>query len=102
MNLTAVEKEGRLHIAVRLRRIDAINATIFKDRLRGMIETSGMPVVLDMRQVSFMDSSGLGALIAVQNTVATRLELQNLAPEVARVFRVTGMNAIFDGVPEED
>lgn len=101
MNLTATEKDRHLYISVRSGRIDSINAIIFKDRLRSMIETSEMPVVIDMRQVHFLDSSGLGALIAVWDKAKTELELRNLTPAVARVFQVTGMNVIFGGVRAE-
>lgn len=101
MNLTTTEKDSQLHISVRVARIDSINAIFFKDRLRCIIETSDMPVVLDMREVHFMDSSGLGALIAVSNKSKARLELRNLTPEVARVFQVTGMNTVFGCIQEE-
>lgn len=97
MNLTYTNKGDHILIAVRMRRIDAANAMIFKDKLRGMIMLVGKPAIVDMRQVNFVDSSGLGALIAVQKAVTPNpgLRLCHLTPEVERVFRITGKEGVF-------
>lgn len=63
-------------------------------------------VVLDLRQVSFLDSSGLGLLIALLKRVAQRggdLKLAGLQGGVRVVFEITRTSkvfAIFDTVEE--
>lgn len=78
-------------------RLDAAVATAFKDRMRAALTAGGRTVVLDLGQVDFMDSSGLGAMIAVLKSMpaARRLELEGLTPNVGRVFRLTRMDRVF-------
>ncbi|HMQ58565.1 MAG TPA: STAS domain-containing protein, partial [Rhizobiaceae bacterium] len=54
-------------------------------------------VVLDLSLVEFLDSSGLGAVVAVMKSLSPekRLELAALTPNVARVFRLTRMDGVF-------
>ncbi|AXC49214.1 anti-sigma factor antagonist [Paracoccus suum] len=86
-------------LAVRLdeARLDAAVATFFKDEMRRVMELGGRTVLLDLGQVDFMDSSGLGALIAVLKSMPRErpLELKGLQPNVQRVFRLTRMDSVF-------
>ena len=84
-------------------RIDAASAIQFKDRMRSACQGGAGRVVLDLSGVGFVDSSGLGAIVAVRRQLgdAQVLELAGLTPPVARVFRLTRMDTVFvlhDGV----
>lgn len=96
--LIVTETEDQLIITVEDARIDAAIATRFKDRLREIVLRGKKPVRLDMRRVDFMDSSGLGAMIAVRKALpeALPLVLDGLTPNVERVFRLTRMDSVFD------
>lgn len=78
-------------------RLDALAALGFKDRMQAVIEAAGDRVVMDLSGVTFLDSSGLGALVASQRFLreGQRLELAALTPAVARVFRLTRMDTVF-------
>ena len=78
-------------------RLDAAIAIRFKDRLREVTSRNGPRIVLDLSRVQFMDSSGLGAILAIRRGLGeTRvLELSALTPNVDRVFRLTRMDSIF-------
>lgn len=78
-------------------RIDAAGAIQFKDRMRAACQGGAGRVVLDLSGVGFVDSSGLGAIIAVRRLLggAQVLELAGLTPPVARVFRLTRMDTVF-------
>lgn len=54
-------------------------------------------VVLDLGRVEFVDSSGLGAIVAAMKQLeeGRRLELAGLAPLVDRVFRLTRLDTVF-------
>jgi len=87
-------------------RIDAAAAIQFKEAMRQTLADAGTfrRVVLDMSPVTFLDSSGLGALVAVMKLIGPerRIELAGLTPPVARVFRLTRMDGVFtlhDAVP---
>ncbi|MDQ1901459.1 STAS domain-containing protein [Paracoccus sp. WLY502] len=92
------ETETQLTVIVEEARIDAAIATRFKDRLREIVLRGRKPVRLDMRRVDFMDSSGLGAMIAVRKALPESLPLvlEGLTPNVERVFRLTRMDSVFD------
>lgn len=78
-------------------RIDAAAAIRFKDAMRAA--TAGGPghVVLDLSNVTFVDSSGLGAIVAAMKQMGDdrRLDLAGLTPDVAKVFRLTRMDSVF-------
>ncbi|MRX49499.1 anti-sigma factor antagonist [Paracoccus sp. S-4012] len=86
-----------LHVRVDEARLDAAVATAFKDEMRRVLGASGRTVVLDLSRVDFMDSSGLGATIAVLKSMprGRSLELDGLRPNVERVFRLTRMDSVF-------
>lgn len=86
-------------------RIDAASAISFKERMRELGRLPGDPVILDLSRVAFLDSSGLGAVVAVLKMLAPgrRLELSGLTPNVMKVFRLTRMDSIFtlhDALPQ--
>jgi anti-sigma B factor antagonist len=78
-------------------RIDAAGAIQFKERMREIIAEPSARVVLDMSTVGFLDSSGLGAVVAVMKALGPvrRLELSGLTPTVEKVFRLTRMDSVF-------
>ena len=78
-------------------RIDAAGAIQFKERMREIIQEPSTRVVLDMSTVGFLDSSGLGAVVAVMKALGPirRLELSGLTATVEKVFRLTRMDSIF-------
>lgn len=93
-----VERRGdELMVRVEEGRLDAAVSTAFKDQMRQAMAEGGSVVALDLSRVDFMDSSGLGALIAVLKGMpqARRLELQGLRPNVERVLRLTRMDSVF-------
>ena len=65
--------------------------------MRELIQAALPRVVLDMSRVAFLDSSGLGAVVAVMKLLAPdrKLELSGLTPTVEKVFRLTRMDSIF-------
>jgi anti-sigma B factor antagonist len=78
-------------------RIDAASAIQFKERMRDLTQNGNQRVVLDLARVMFLDSSGLGAIVAVKKMLGTdrALELSSLTPTVEKVFRLTRMDSIF-------
>jgi anti-sigma B factor antagonist len=78
-------------------RIDAAVAIQFKEHMRELVKTAPTRVMLDLSSVAFLDSSGLGAVVAVMKLLAPdrRLELSGLTPSVEKVFRLTRMDSVF-------
>jgi anti-sigma B factor antagonist len=97
MNLVAERQGDLLIVHVAERRIDAAVAIQFKDRMRDILLIPASRVLLDLSQVDFLDSSGLGAVVAVMKMMGPdrRLELAALTPTVEKVFRLTRMDTVF-------
>ena len=88
---------GASLVTVRAARIDAAVALDFRDRMREIAADAGRRLILDMTAVEFLDSSGLGAIVAAMKEMeeGSRLELAGLGPTVAKVFRLTRMDSVF-------
>lgn len=97
MQLTSVMNGTTLVIRVDGDRIDAAGAIQFKERMRDAIRVASARVILDLTSVQFLDSSGLGAVVAVMKLLAPdrKLELSGLTPTVEKVFRLTRMDSVF-------
>lgn len=101
MFLTSTQRGGARIVSVKADRIDAAVAIQFKEDMR--IETEGGPdrVILNLSEVSFIDSSGLGAIVAAMKQLGAgrRLDLAGLRPMVDKVFRLTRMDTVFTLFP---
>lgn len=106
MNLEIEHLGEIIVIRVMNDRIDAASAIQFKERMREIVATPSTRVVLDMCNVGFLDSSGLGAVVSVMKALGPirRLELSGLTTTVEKVFRLTRMDSVFiihKTLPEE-
>lgn len=97
MQLTSEVVGDMLIVRVQEPRIDAAGAIQFKERMRELTADGPPRVVLELSQVCFLDSSGLGAVVAVMKLLmpARKLELAGLTPMVEKVFRLTRMDSVF-------
>lgn len=79
------------------RRMDAPCVVGFKATMHDISDSGAGHIVLDMSRVNFMDSSGLGALIAVLKRVSPdkKFEISGLTAPVKRVFDLTRMDHVF-------
>lgn len=111
MIFTIDDISGGVRVRFEEPRLDAAISIRFKDRLREVTARHGPLILLDLSRVDFMDSSGLGAILAIRRTLTPprRIELTGLTPNVVRVFKLTRMDTIFtihsegpDAVPSAD
>ncbi|SHI02816.1 STAS domain-containing protein [Marivita hallyeonensis] len=97
MELTVDLTPQAIVIRVNAPRIDAPTALQFKEDMRALTSKGDGRFVLDLKEVEFIDSSGLGAVVASMKQLRPGqvLELAALQPIVAKVFRLTRMDSIF-------
>ena len=88
-------------VAVNSPRIDAALAIEFKEAMRSATDTERPTVILDLSHVEFIDSSGLGAIVASMKHMGQerKLVLAGLTPTVDKVFRLTRMDSVFGVFP---
>ena len=91
MQMSVRTEEGICIISVQEARIDAAVALEFKEDVRRHAKTAPPHVVLDLTEVTFIDSSGLGAIVGTMKYLAPdqKLILAGLTPAVDRVFKLT-------------
>jgi anti-sigma B factor antagonist len=78
-------------------RLDAVIAANFRDTLVERIDQGNHNIVLDLTQVGFMDSSGLGALVFVLKHLAHkggRLHICGVTAGVMAVLKLTRMDRV--------
>jgi anti-sigma B factor antagonist len=104
MDLSSTDTGDMLIVSVNEARIDAAVAIQFKDRMRDATGHGAHHVVLDLGQVDFIDSSGLGAIVAAMKQLGPtrRMDLAALTPTVEKVFRLTRMDSVFTIHPDLD
>ncbi len=97
MKMSSRAINDTLLIALEEERLDASVAIQFKDRMREMTGASSGRVILDLSRVGFMDSSGLGAVVAAMKQLGAgrKIELAGLNETVRKVFRLTRMDTVF-------
>ena len=104
MNLFSEAYDGMLVVHVDEPRLDAAIAIRFKEQMREVTMQPAPRVILDMSKIEFLDSSGLGAVVAVMKSLAPhrQLELCGLTGNVDKVFRLTRMDTVFRIHPDLD
>lgn len=102
MELSVRDVGDTRFIRVEESRIDAAIAIQFKDRMRDLVSDAPGRVVLDLAQVGFIDSSGLGAIVAAMKQVDApkSFELAGLTRSVQKVFALTRMDRVFTIHPD--
>lgn len=103
MPLSSSDHDHAQVVHVEDSRLDASIAIQFKEDFRNL--TSGdADVILDMAQVEFLDSSGLGSIVAVYKAMGPNraMALAGLQPAVEKVMTLTRMNTVFAIFPTVD
>ena len=100
-SLDISQAAGRTRLAVR-GELDMDSAPQLLEAIVLAHQTVGGDVTLDLRDVTFMDSRGLAAMITAHRQLAreqARLRLLNPCPAVAAVLEITGVGPLFDVEP---
>ena len=82
-------------------RLTAVNAKAFKDDVTALINEGAAQLIVDFQEVTFLDSSGLGALVGVLKKIGHRGDLAvcGLTPSVAQMFKICRMDRVFTTHP---
>jgi len=78
--------------------LDTRNVSEFRDSLHPLLDKGGT-VILDMSNVTFVDSAGLGMLLSAMKQITAAggsLRLARLQEDVLTLFRLVRMNRVFE------
>jgi len=85
--------------------IDLYNAPEIKDIINKLIEQKKYNVVINLKDVTYIDSSGIGALISSLSNLKKYqggLKIINVFASVRKVFELTKLTSFFDIYDNED
>ena len=86
-------------------RLDLANGAALKEHLKSCFERNCTSIHLNMAEVEFINSSGLGSLVSIMKEIRLlkgRLTLSNLASYVQEIFEITQLSHIFEIYPTEE
>ncbi|KZZ85213.1 MULTISPECIES: anti-sigma factor antagonist [Bacillaceae] len=100
MNLkTTIENMEQMTKVTVSGEIDAYTAPKLREELLPLAEQTKPQLVISLRDVSYMDSTGLGVFVGLLKTVRKNegeLRLVELSDRLERLFTITGLNDIID------
>src|SRR5699024_6575935 len=79
--------------------IDLATAPKLREHLVTIVEGGGRQVIVDLADVDFIDSTGLGALIGGLKRVRSHdgeLRLVCAEPRILKIFDITGLDKVFE------
>ncbi|MTI14308.1 STAS domain-containing protein [Sansalvadorimonas verongulae] len=97
MGFGSRQEAGKTVVEIDEPRLDASLATPFRDYIFDLIGQGQKELVVDLSKVEFMDSSGLGAMVAALKQMggSGAIELANPQKAVHDLFDLTCMDKIF-------
>jgi len=105
MNITIEEKASVVFISVKEERLDAHNSGDLKNQMLSLFEDGKTQLLIDLKDVRFVDSSGLGALVSGFKNASSHngnLKLCNLQPQVKSMFELTRLHRVFEIFPDAE
>lgn len=102
MNISTETREEHTVMKLQEERLDAHNSGELRDRILGLLEAGGQKLIIDLSGVSFIDSSGLGALLSGYKNANLRsgsFVLVGLQPRVQSMFELTRLHRVFEIFP---
>lgn len=102
MNLQTEIKNDIVIIYVNEERLDAHNSSELKTEVQKLFEQGMKNMLIDLKDVRFIDSSGLGALVSgFKNAISHQgnLKLSTLQSQVKSMFELTRLHRVFEIFP---
>lgn len=100
MNLQVEQMDNELvHNFKIIGEIDIYTAPKLKEHLSALEQAEGMEVELDLSEVNYMDSTGLGVFVGFYKEVIAnngKLVIKGLNQRLYRLFEITGLSDIMD------
>ena len=94
--IDVTERDGCTVVAVK-GEVDLATAPTLKNRLLELVANGSREIVVDLSSTDFLDSTGLGAVVAAYKRVRAHegnLSLVATAARVKRVFEITNLDRV--------
>ncbi len=95
-NVTIVDLSGRITLGE--------GSVVLRDTIRDLISKGDKKILLNLGEVTYIDSSGIGELVSAFTTVRNQggeLKLLNLTKKVHDLLQITKLYTVFDVKDDE-
>lgn len=85
--------------------IDVYTSMELKKELNGMIDNGNKKIIINLEKVNYMDSSGLGILVAILKRLKQEdgiMKLTNMNIGIKRIFEITKLTKFFEIYEDEE
>lgn len=85
--------------------LDSTKASQFRDEVHGLVQSGANLILIDLKDVTFIDSSGLGALVSALKTIRSaggQLTICSINEQVRMLFELTSMDRVFEVFKDRD
>jgi anti-sigma B factor antagonist len=94
-----IREDGKVQILACQGRMDAQVSGLLKESILELLDKGATELVVDLENLEFLDSSGLGALVSCLRRIKEKkgeIKLAGLRPEVRSIFDITRVSRLFD------
>jgi len=94
--ITVLDIEGRIVLGE--------ESNSFREKVKGLLASGKKKIVLNLANVTYIDSAGLGTLVATFHSARSQgaaLKLANLGSKFKEVLQVTKLMTVFDTYDSE-
>ena len=103
MSFSSSEKNGIMIITLSGKIMGGPEATEINDQIHELIDSGSKKIIIDLSAVDWMNSSGLGILIAAITTLKNNggaLSLANVSERIMNLLKITKLSSVFAIYPD--
>lgn len=85
--------------------LDGTKGEAFRTQVEAALQSGAKVLLIDLKEITFVDSSGLGALVSVLKRVRARdceMVICSMNDQVRMLFELTSMDQVFEIFPNRE
>lgn len=105
MKINVRQREGVTILDLKGKITIGVGDVALRDAIHEALSAGAKKLLINLDEVTTIDSSGVGELVSSYTTVTNRggkLKLANLPPKVADILQITQLITVFDVYEDED
>ena len=105
MRVNVRQREGVTILDLKGKITIGVGDVALRDAIHQALDAGATKILVNLDDVSTIDSSGVGELVSAYTTVTNRggkLKLVNLPPKVADILQITQLITVFDVYDDEE
>jgi anti-sigma B factor antagonist len=105
MRVNVRQREGVTILDLKGKITIGVGDVALRDSIHQALDAGATKILVNLQDVSTIDSSGVGELVSAYTTATNRggkLKLMNLPPKVADILQITQLITVFDVFDDED